>query len=72
MAKIKGRLYFFFKTLKLPANACERARATTARQQAARAKARHRPSQANTFSATQTNGAIPAGPVTLDKRGSRA
>ncbi|WP_276910336.1 hypothetical protein [Hallella colorans] len=30
------------------------------------------PSQANTFGATQTNGAIPAGPVTLDKRGSRA
>lgn len=43
MAKIKGRLYFFFKTLKLSANACEREHATTARQQAARAKARHRP-----------------------------
>lgn len=72
MAKIKGRLYFFFQNVE---TVRQRSRKSARDHRAAthgKGKGTPSPSQANTFGATQTNGAIPAGPVTLDKRGSRA
>lgn len=71
MAKTKGCLFFFFKTLKLSANACESARDHRAATRG-KGKGTPSPSRANTFGAAQTNGATPASHVTLDKRGSRA